>query len=126
MILGVRAASRMGMESLPSHARVATSLELSRNGNLHGELLNPIGHPVHLSIDLDVLSPGTVQNPRSVEPGGLSWYELLDAVDTVFEGPGVSSVALVGCGPVSARSPAAVLSAQLVIRLASLVSRRAK
>ena len=64
----------------------------------------------------------TVMNGRSIEPGGLGWYELLDAIDMVFQGPGVATADLVGTAAVTPRSTAALVGAQILLKLAGLLA----
>jgi arginase family protein len=117
---GVRAATSVAFQAIPPNVTLVTSRALSTNTEIFKSALQRATEPVHLSIDLDVLAPGVVQNSRSLEPGGLSWYELMDAIELVFEGPGVSSADLVGTAVVEPRSPASILCAQILIKLAGL------
>jgi arginase family enzyme len=67
-----------------------------------------------------VLAPGVAQAPRAAEPGGLGWYALVDLIEAAFGGPGVATADLVGCKEVQPRSPAALLAAQILIKMAGL------
>lgn len=50
--------------------------------------------PVYLTIDLDALEPGQAPGVGTPQPGGLSWYQLLDIVETVIGNDGVQ---IAGC-----------------------------
>ncbi|MDJ0766181.1 MAG: arginase family protein [Myxococcota bacterium] len=121
-ILGVRAATCDAIPSLPQNVTITTSRDVRDGWDELTATLTPMPGPVHLSIDLDVLAPAVAQTPRSLEPGGLSWYQLIDAMEMVFSGPGVGSVDVVGTGGISPRSPAALLGAQILLKIAGFVS----
>ncbi len=122
MLAGVRAATSKAFKAIPGNVAIATSRALGANREMFRAMLSQLKKPVYLSIDLDVLAPSVAQTARSIEPGGLSWYELMDAIEMVFDGPGVAAADLVGLGKVAPRSPAAFLGAQILIRIAGLLA----
>jgi hypothetical protein len=126
VIAGVRAATSNSLKAIPSNAAVVTAGTLSAGREPFNAAVHRIKGPAHLSIDLDVLSPSVSQTPRSIEPGGVSWYDLVDAIEMVFAGQGVASADLVGTKNVQPRSPAALLSAQILLKIAGLATARSK
>jgi len=122
VLAGVRAATNNAFQAIPQNVTILTARALSEQREMLIEALATISDPVHLSIDLDVLSPAVAQTTRSLEPGGLSWYDLMDVLELVFNGPGVAAADLVGTGSVSPRSPAALLGSQILLRLAGLLA----
>ena len=122
ILAGVRAATSAAFQSIPTSATIVDSRAILADKEHLKEALKNIERPVHLSIDLDVLAPATAQNPRSFEPGGLSWYDLMETIDLVFSGPGVASAELVGTGLIEPRSAASTLSAQVLLRIAGLLA----
>ena len=48
-------------------------------------MLNELNGPLYISIDLDALDPGIMPSVGTPEPGGLSWYQLMDLLMTVAE-----------------------------------------
>ncbi|MCP4675340.1 MAG: hypothetical protein GY854_07510 [Deltaproteobacteria bacterium] len=116
---GARAAAFGAIDSLRANVALLPCQRMVTARDALASALEKIEGPVHLSIDLDVLSPGVAQSSRSLEPGGLSWYGLIDAIDAVVSGPGLASADLVGCGDVAPRSPGALLAAQILIKLVS-------
>lgn len=122
ILAGVRAATANAFQVIPDTSTIITAEALiGSNANLKTGL-EKFSEPVHLSIDLDVLSPAVAQTPRSLEPGGLSWYDLMGLIDAVFQGPGVSAVDIVGTGMISPRSPAALLGSQIILKIAGLLA----
>ncbi len=73
-------------------------------------------------LDLDVLAPSVAQTSRSLEPGGLGWYDLMELIEMVFMGPGVAAADLVGTGTVNPRSPSALLGSQVLLKVAGLLA----
>ncbi len=122
VVAGVRAATALAFKSFAGNISIVPARHLVENSTTFKDTLGKVNAPVHLSIDLDVLAPGVVQNRRSVEPGGLSWYHLLDAIDAVAEGPGIAAVDITGTESVGPRSPAACLGAQLILRIAGILT----
>jgi len=123
VLVGVRAATASAFQTIPASATILTSTSFTAGKESFQEALVKIEDPVHLSIDLDVLSPAVAQTDRSLEPGGFSWYDLVDAIEMVFNSPaGVASVDLVGTTTVEARSPSALLGAQIVLKMAGLLA----
>lgn len=120
VLAGVRAATNSAFQSIPQNTTIVTARALAEQPELFGEALAGLAGPVHLSIDLDVLAPAAAQTFRSLEPGGLGWYGLMDAIEMVFRGPGVAAADLVGTAPVAPRTPAALLGSQILLRLAGL------
>jgi hypothetical protein len=124
VLVGIRAATFDAFKAMGGNIAVVTPKAFLGNKEALTDIIDKIKTPVHLSIDLDVLAPGVVQLARSVEPGGFSWYNLMDALEILFNGPGVSSVDITGTETISPRSPAACLGAQLIINIAGLIRAR--
>jgi hypothetical protein len=120
VLAGVRAATSRAFRAIPSQVTILTAHALSSAPGVLSEALAGFREPVHLAIDFDVLSPGAAQTIRSLEPGGLSWYELLGAIEKVFEHPGVAAVTLVGTANIRPQSAAALLGAQLLVCLSGI------
>jgi len=122
ILAGVRAATNNAFQAIPQTVTIITARTLIEQREIFREALSRFKDPVHLSIDLDVLSPAVAQTSRSLEPGGLSWYGLMDAIEMVFQGPGVAAADLVGTGQVGPRTPAALMGSQVLLRLAGLLA----
>ncbi len=123
---GVRAATSMAFKSIPANVMVITARAASDQPEIFQTALSNVKQPVYLSIDLDVLAPGVAQTTRSLEPGGLSWYNLIDAIELVFKGPGVEAIELVGTMETKSRSSSALLAAQIIIKVIGQIAAAAK
>lgn len=68
--------------------RSGTKEEFSFNKNLYRykafeplkSVINKIKEPIYISLDVDVLNPGTLPAVSTPEPGGISYQELIDAL----------------------------------------------
>ena len=96
VLVGVRSATSSAFQALTGNIAIITSKVFSMGQDILKNALGGISGPAHLSIDLDVLAPGVVQNDRSIEPGGFSWYDLMDVIELVVEGPGIAGVDITG------------------------------
>ncbi len=71
---------------------------------------------IHISIDVGVLAPAVLPISGNVEPGGLDWYALIDALDAIFARFTVVSCDVSGLVPVIGQVAPSLLVAQLVLR----------
>lgn len=122
VLAGIRAAGAAAFQSVPSTVTILTCENLKIQHDLLTTAIKNIHEPIHLSIDLDVLSPAVAQNSRSVEPGGFDWYELVKLLEIVMSGPGICSVEITGAQSVQPKSAAATLCSQILLRLAGLIA----
>ncbi len=122
VVAGVRTASANAFKALPTNVTILSSHAVRENKTMFEQALKELSGPVHLSIDFDVLSPGVAQTNRSLEPGGLCWYDLMDMTDMVFQHPGVASVDLVGTKHIVPQSTSALIGAQLLMHLAGVAA----
>jgi hypothetical protein len=122
VLAGIRAASSNAFKAVTDNVAIITSRTVHLDKKILEQSLGELIGPVHLSIDFDVLSPGVAQTERSVEPGGLSWYDLMDMIEMVFQDPGVASVDIVGTKKIAPKSTPALIGAQILMRLAGLTA----
>jgi hypothetical protein len=120
VLAGVRAATGSAFQSVPATVSILTAHALKKSRELFVQALGTLDAPVHLCIDIDVLAPGVARNDRSLEPGGLDWYDLIALLDLTAAGPGIRSIDITGTRTVMPRSPAAVLCAQLALRACAM------
>ena len=88
--IGIRNISQEGHKflSLDSMNQIqswkADSLKIKENFNeLLTYLKNKIESPVYLTIDVDGLDPSIIPATGTPEPGGLSWYEVIEILKTI-------------------------------------------
>jgi arginase family enzyme len=122
VLVGVRSATSSAFQALTGNIAVITAKIFSMDHDVLKRQLSALTEPVHLSVDLDVLAPGVVQNDRSIEPGGLTWYDLVDAIQLVSEGPGIAAMDITGTEAVRPKSPAGLIGAQIILKVAGMVA----
>ncbi len=121
ILVGVRAAASSAFKALKGDVTIVPPKVFNDDPEALSEFIGKVEFPVHLSVDLDVLSPCVVQYNRSVEPGGLSWYSLMELMEMIILGPGVSKVSIAGTREMQPRTPAAALGAQLLLNISGLI-----
>ena len=72
--------------------------------------------PVYLSVDVDGLDPSVIRTTGTPEPGGLSWWQTMKLLETLFKRRrvvGADVVELVGAGDTASDFAAARLAARI-------------
>jgi agmatinase len=93
-------------------------------GGLPDPLLPP-GFPesVYVTIDADALDPSVMPATGTPEPGGLGWYDLLDALERVCRDRRVLGFDLVELAPIPGFAAPDFAAARLVYNTMGIVSR---
>jgi arginase family enzyme len=126
ILAGVRAATTASFQSVPESVAILTAESLKKQSQLLKTALKDTKGPIHLSIDMDVLCPGVAQTTRSIEPGGFDWYNLVSLLEIIFNyGPEVAGADLTGTEAVCPQTPAALLGAQIILKIAGLAALKA-
>jgi agmatinase len=86
-------------------------------------LLERLGEPLYISIDLDVLDPGVMPAVGTPEPGGLGWYELLAVLRAVSERYRIVGFDVMELCPEAGPPYAAFVAAKLTYRLIGYAAR---
>ena len=98
-----------------------TARLLTRSGlRAHGfaPALRGLGARIYVTIDLDALDPGCAPGVGTPEPDGLSYLELLDALDALLEGRTLVGADVVELCPARDDGRTALLAARLLAHLA--------
>lgn len=81
------------------------------------QLLLEINGPVYLTIDVDGLDPAIMPATGTPEPGGLSWWQIIELVRALARGPhGLVGLDLVELAPRPGAEHAAFTAAKLIYR----------
>lgn len=67
--------------------------------NIFQEKVAKLQNNVYISIDVDVLNPALISSTGTPEPGGLTWYELLNALEYCFKSKNVIGIDIVEFAP---------------------------
>ncbi|MBI5499641.1 MAG: arginase family protein [Deltaproteobacteria bacterium] len=104
----------------PPPARLLTRSGL-REGGLD-DALRGVGERIYVTIDLDVLDPGCAPGVGTPEPDGLSFWELLDALERVLAGRTLAGADVVELCPARDDGRTARLAARLAAWLGTAAS----
>lgn len=116
--VGVRSMSREEQEVLERDGPWVLPASAFRSGVPPLEpLLQRLGEPLYISIDLDVLDPGVLPAVGTPEPGGLGWYELLAVLRAVSERYRVVGFDVMELCPDAGPPYAAFVAAKLTYRM---------
>jgi agmatinase len=118
LFAGGRFWPRADAQYLDEHPTVghSSARELSRGTARFRKLLEALPTAVHLSIDVTVLDPSHLPIAGNVDPGGLDWFALTDAVDAVFAAKSVLSCDVCGLAPRVGDIAPSFTVAQLTLR----------
>jgi agmatinase len=123
---------QIGVRSLSHEEEL---LRRARNiGHLDGAAIDAIGVPetilpsafpldIYVTIDVDVLDPGILPATGTPEPGGLGWYQMMQALAAVIRGRRVLGFDVVELAPVPGLHAADYTVARLIYNFFGMISR---
>jgi agmatinase len=80
-------------------------------------VVESLGDPVYITIDVDALDPAIMPATGTPEPGGLSWYEILRLLRAVYAARNVVTVDVVELSPLPGLAAPNFLCAKLVYKM---------
>ena len=115
--IGVRSLCSEEIEFLNTAKNVQISMakEHKKNNNID-ELLDELSENVYVSIDLDAFDPSCIPSVGTPEPGGLTWYEVLDILKTICNKKNVAGFDVVELSPVEGLVASDFTAAKLIYR----------
>ncbi len=84
-------------------------------------VVESLGSHVYVSVDLDALDPGVMPATGTPEPGGLSWWQLVDLLERVAASTTCVGADIVELSPIPGLVAPDFLAARLAYRLMGLV-----
>lgn len=85
------------------------------------KVANKLSKRVYVTIDLDVFDPGIMPSTGTPEPGGLSWYQVMELLEEVAAKKEIVGFDVVELCPNNANKAPNFLAAKLIYRLLSCV-----
>ena len=124
--LGLRSLSREEQEFLQGHPQIQTyssqEILLSEGLPRFKSDLGKFPHPnIYLSVDVDVFDPGLVPGTGTPEPGGLSWYSILEAVRLITGHGAVCGLDICELMPIPGSRQSEFVVAKLLFKILSQV-----
>ncbi len=90
-----------------------------QESNWMTEVVSKLSANVYLTIDLDVFDPSIMPSTGTPEPGGMSWYEVLDLVKMVIEQKKLVGLDIVELCPNENDKAPDFLAAKLIYKILS-------
>jgi agmatinase len=123
-LVGIRTAAKSEAAFIKkANIPVVRPRELLSNPGLLEEALSRLPKRIYLSIDIDVLDPALMPAVNYPEPGGLGWYELMDALETVVRRKKVVAMDVVELCPIPGNPGPDFVAAKLIYRALGLIFR---
>jgi agmatinase len=116
--VGIRSMDSSEKQALDKN-RVIFARDILTNKNWIEKVLSKLTENVYLTIDLDVFDPSIMPSTGTPEPGGLSWYDVLGLLRTVFENRNVVGFDVVELCPDERNKAPDFLAAKLIYKLLS-------
>lgn len=89
------------------------------NSDWTGKVISELSDDVYITVDLDVFDPSIMPSTGTPEPGGLSWYEVLAFLKTVFAEKNVVGFDVVELCPDGSNKAPDFLAAKLIYKMLS-------
>lgn len=116
--VGVRNISEEEIRALPSlRTSIFYDWNMRDDPNWMTRVVDALGEPVYITIDLDGLDPGLMPAVGTPEPGGLSWRELTTLLRRTFERRRVVACDVVELCPILGMASPNFIAARLVYKL---------
>lgn len=116
--VGVRSMDSSELEYLePDRCFFAADIALHDQWMI--DSLDLMSEKVYVSIDLDVFDPSVMPATGTPEPGGMSWYQVLNYLKMVFRYKNIAGFDIVELAPDKHHKAADMLAAQLYYKLLS-------
>jgi agmatinase len=116
--VAIRSLSTEEAAAIPSlKTRVFYDATMRRDPNWVDDVVNSLGDPVYVTIDVDGLDPAIMPATGTPEPGGLSWYETLALLRTTIARRRVVACDIVELSPFPGLVAPNFLCAKLVYKI---------
>ena len=100
--IGVRAISKEEVEFIDStreKIKIFYAHQIKNKSNWIFEVISHLPDEIYITLDVDVFDPSIIRATGTPEPGGLSWYEVLNLLKRIFSAKKVIGVDIVEICP---------------------------
>jgi agmatinase len=116
--VGIRSMSTEEAEAAPSlNTTVFYDCAMRQDPQWVDRVVESLSGPVYVTIDVDGMDPAIMPATGTPEPGGLSWYELLDLLRATFEKRRVVACDVVELSPIPGMHAPNFLCAKLIYKM---------
>jgi agmatinase len=118
--VGIRSLSSEEAAALPNlKTNVFYDVNMRRDPNWIDRVVDTLGDPVYVTIDVDAMDPAIMPATGTPEPGGLSWYETLSLFRQVIAHKRVVGCDIVELSPIPGLVAPNFLCAKLAYKILS-------
>lgn len=118
--VGIRSLSQEEADALSGlRTRIFWDWNMRRDPDWIARVVDSLGDPVYLTIDVDGFDPAILPATGTPEPGGLSWYEALALLKAVAAQRTIVGVDLVELSPIPGMIAPNFLCAKLIYKILS-------
>lgn len=118
--VGIRSMSTEEAKAAPGlRTRIFYDHSMRRDANWIEQVVDSLGDPVYLTIDVDGMDPAIMPATGTPEPGGLSWYETLALLKATMARRTVVACDVVELSPLPGLMAPNFLCAKLVYKILS-------
>lgn len=118
--VGIRSMSTEEAQAAPGlDTRIFYDHSMRRDPNWIEKVVDSLGDPVYLTIDVDGMDPAIMPATGTPEPGGLSWYEMLALLRATMAKRTVVACDVVELSPLPGLMAPNFLCAKLVYKILS-------
>jgi agmatinase len=90
---GIRSIFETEAERIENDPRLTVYLDRKLQDTTHWrsflQIISGLQGPVYLSVDMDVFDPAVVPGVGTPQPGGFSWYQTLELIETLMANPNI-------------------------------------
>ncbi|MBI4686658.1 MAG: agmatinase [Nitrospirae bacterium] len=115
--VGIRSMDSSELENIKGD-RIFYASEIQKSKNWIKEAVRNLTKNVYITIDLDVFDSSIMPSTGTPEPGGLTWYQVMDLMESVFKNKNVVGFDVVELCPSQNKAPD-FLTAKLIYKLLS-------
>lgn len=91
VMAGIRSVFESEVELIDREPRITLFMDWDLRGqgqwNSFLDKVRSLDGPLYLSIDMDVFSPSLVSGVGTPQPGGFSWYQMIETLEALFSRP---------------------------------------
>lgn len=122
--IGVRSLSSPEAEFRQAHNIGYYDAEwIARRGLPQKMLPNDFPQDIYITIDVDVLDPALMPATGTPEPGGMTWYQLMDALERIISGRRVVGIDVVELAPIENFHAPDYACARMIYNLMGMITR---
>ena len=125
--IGVRSMSFPEIEVRKKHkVGFLDGYELGTTGLPESLLPEDFPKRIYITFDVDGLDPSVIPGTGTPEPGGMTWYQAMQALEQVVAGREVIGCDVVELAPVAGQHVSEFAAARLTYNLLGIIQRKAK